>query len=77
MNQQQFFEMVLKALEKLEVQYMVAGSVAAVVYGEPMTPGLNAYFASRTYLESWVRTLDLEAAWHASQTRSRGCGPGG
>ena len=35
MNQQQFFETVIQALEKLEIPYMVAGSVAAVVYGEP------------------------------------------
>jgi hypothetical protein len=34
-NQQEFFETVLQALEKLEIPYMVAGSVAAVVYGQP------------------------------------------
>lgn len=35
MNQQQFFEKVIQALETLEIPYMVAESVAAVVYGEP------------------------------------------
>ena len=35
MNQQQFFEKVIRTLETLEIPYMVAGSVAAVVYGEP------------------------------------------
>ena len=35
MNQQQFFEKAVRALETLEIPYMVAGSVAAVVYGEP------------------------------------------
>jgi hypothetical protein len=34
-NQQGFFETVLQALERLEIPYMIAGSVAAIVYGEP------------------------------------------
>lgn len=34
-NQQEFFETVLKSLERLEIPYMIAGSVATVVYGEP------------------------------------------
>ena len=35
MNQQTFFEKVIRTPEKLEIPYMIAGSVAAVVYGEP------------------------------------------
>ncbi len=35
MNQQEFFERVLRALERLEIPYMVAGSVGAIAYGDP------------------------------------------
>ena len=35
MNQEVFFVAVLTALEKCHVPYMVAGSVAAMLYGEP------------------------------------------
>ncbi len=35
MNQQQFFEKVLQAVERLEIPYMVTGSVGAFAYGEP------------------------------------------
>lgn len=35
MNQEAFFETVLRALERCRVPYMIAGSVAAMLYGEP------------------------------------------
>ena len=35
MNQEAFFETVLRALEGCRVPYMIAGSVAAMLYGEP------------------------------------------
>lgn len=42
MNQQQFFERVIETLERLQVPYMVTGSVAAMLYGEPrMTNDLD------------------------------------
>jgi hypothetical protein len=34
-NQESFFEFVLRALERIGVPYMIAGSVAAMLYGEP------------------------------------------
>jgi hypothetical protein len=34
-NQEAFFGMVLHALERCGIPYMVAGSVAAMLYGEP------------------------------------------
>jgi hypothetical protein len=35
MNQKEFFERVLRALERLEIPYMVTGSVGAILFGEP------------------------------------------
>jgi len=35
MTQQEFFEEVLAALERLDIPYMVTGSVGAMLYGEP------------------------------------------
>lgn len=35
MTQQEFFEEVLMALERLDIPYMVTGSVGAMLYGEP------------------------------------------
>ena len=35
MNQERFFVAVLNALEQCRIPYMVAGSVAAILYGEP------------------------------------------
>ena len=35
MNQEAFFEKVLRALERFRIPYMIAGSVAAMLYGEP------------------------------------------
>ena len=35
MNQQTAFEMILKRLEKAGIPYMVTGSIAAVIHGEP------------------------------------------
>ena len=35
MTQQEFFEQVLVALERLDVPYMVTGSIGAMLYGEP------------------------------------------
>jgi hypothetical protein len=34
-NQERFFVAVLNALEQCRIPYMVAGSVAAILYGEP------------------------------------------
>jgi len=35
MTQQEFFEAVIVALERLDIPYMVTGSVGAMLYGEP------------------------------------------
>ncbi|MBI4606075.1 MAG: hypothetical protein HY721_29260 [Planctomycetes bacterium] len=35
MNQQEFFERLLQALARLEIPYMITGSVGAFAYGEP------------------------------------------
>ena len=35
MNQQKFFEKVLQELEKLNIPYMITGSVGSFLYGEP------------------------------------------
>ena len=34
-NQRQFFEQVLDALDELRVPYMITGSVGAILFGEP------------------------------------------
>jgi len=34
-TQQKFFEKVLRALDRLEIPYMIGGSVGAMLYGEP------------------------------------------
>ena len=35
MNQQEFFSKILKTLDKLNIPYMVSGSVGSMLYGEP------------------------------------------
>lgn len=35
MNQQEFFTKILKILEKLQIPYMISGSVGSMIYGEP------------------------------------------
>lgn len=68
MNQQQFFETVLKALEKLEVQGRSDKHLTDVA-GILRTQGQAL---DRAYLENWVRELGLEEPWQSSLTRSRG-----
>jgi hypothetical protein len=74
-NQEVFFVAVLDALDKSRVPYMIAGSVAAMLYGEPpMTndmdiAGVLRLSAGRIdlqYVESWVVRLGLQDAWHAA-----------
>lgn len=68
-----FFE-VLEKLESENIQYMVVGSIASMIYGEPrMTHDLDLVLEIRgilsetnvdqDYLNKWIKSLSLENQW--------------
>ena len=56
-----FFQRVLKKLEENNIEYMIVGSVASMLYGEPrLTRDIDI---DLKYLEDWVDELGFQEEW--------------
>ena len=63
MTQQQFFEQVIRSLETLGIPYMVTGSVAAMLYGEPrLTNDMDVVLAlAPRHVDPLIRAFSSDA----------------
>ena len=58
MSQQELLKQVVKILNKAEVPYMITGSIASSLYGEPRSTHLDL-----DYLDTWADKLDVRELW--------------
>ncbi len=59
------FQNVIRRLESEKINYMIVGSVAAMVYGEPRHTCdiVSNTELDQEYLLGWVEKLHLEESW--------------